>query len=185
MMSVWDDVWGLILDVQEDVTKYIGVIGSDHAYIHKGIGFNAFIDTGSISSAYRIGFTTPVTPYIHWRPLGITSSAAYTGIVMTEADSFSSGTTVTPVNRNRPMSATASAMQTFSKGVTSTPAGVIVGMSGVGSAGNPTAQAGGGAAADLEIVLKRNTSYVITLTPSASTICTLSLFWYEENSGGG
>ena len=169
---------------REGLTEYCGTISSDHAYIHQGKAWTAIINTGSISAAYNIGFTTPLSSsnkFAHWRPIGIDSSAEYVDIVLYEGDSFSGGTTVTPINRNREgFSSASSNMQTFSKGVTATPVGTIIQRTGIGISGNPVSKSGGGAAADQEIVLKSNTDYVIVLTPDAATICNLSLFWYEE-----
>ena len=169
----------------EDLTGYWGTIDSDHAYIHKGIAYKAIINTGSISAAYDIGFTTPTVAsgkYIHWRPIGITSSADYVDIQLTEDETISGGTTVTPVNMNR-LTTHTSDMQAFAKGVTCTPAGTLIDSTGIGSSGNPTAKAGGGAGAEQEIVLKQNTKYCITLTPDSATTCILQLFWYEETDG--
>lgn len=170
---------------QEELTKYVGVIGSDHAYIHDGIAFTAIINTGSISAAYDIAFTTPTLAsgkFIHWRPIGIDSSAGYVDFVLREGDSYSAGTTVTPINRNR-LSGNVTKMQTFVTNATATPTGTIIQRGGIGTSGNPASRAGGGSAAAQEIVLKQNTDYVLTLTPDSATVCNLSLFWYEEDKG--
>lgn len=169
----------------EDFTGYLGVISSDHAYVHQGKAFTAIINTGSISAAYDIAFTTPTAAsgkYVHWRPIGISSSADYVDVKLYEGDTFSGGTAVTPINRNRLSSATTT-MQAFVKNATATPSGTIIQAGGIGTAGNAATRSGGGAAADQEIVLKRNTNYVMTLTPDSATICVLSLFWYEEGLG--
>jgi hypothetical protein len=170
---------------QEALTKYLGFIDSDHAYIHDGIAFTAIINTGSISAAYDIAFTTPTADsgkYIHWRPIGIDTSADYIDYVMREGDSFSGGSDVTPINRNR-LSSNTSEMQTFVSNATATPAGTIIQRGGIGTAGNPASRTGGGAAAAQELVLKANTNYVLTLTPAGATVANLSLFWYEEGAG--
>jgi hypothetical protein len=172
-----------ILDqFQEGLTKYAATISSDHAYVHRGLAFTAIINTGSISAAYDIAFTTPEAAdgkYIHWRPIGISSSANYTGFTLYEGDTFSGGTAVTPVNRNRNASAT-SKMQAFVYGATATPAGTIIQAGGIGASGNPNARTGGGAGADQELLLKPDTNYVLTLVPAGATTCVLELFWYEE-----
>lgn len=170
-------------DFQEELTGYLAQISSDHSYVHKGLAYTAIVETGSISAAYDIAFTTPSLAsgkYIHWRPIGISSSADYVGFKLYEGDSFSSGTDVTPVNRNRSMSPNTSQMQAFVKGATATPTGTIISAGGVGTAGTPSARSGGGAAADQELVLKANTNYVLTLDPDGATECVLELFWYEE-----
>ena len=174
-----------IEEFQESLTKYMAIIDSDHAYIHDGIAFTAIIDSGSISAAYDIAFTTPTVDsgkYVHWRPIGIQTSADYCKYELREGDSFSSGSAVTPINRNR-ISTRTSSMQTFVKNATATPTGTLIQLGGVGTSGNPSSQSGGGSAASQEIVLEQNTNYVLTLTPDSATTVTLELFWYEEGSG--
>jgi hypothetical protein len=170
---------------KERLTGYIGTIGSDHAYIHKGIAFTAVIDVGSISAAYDIAFKTPKVEsgkFVHWRPIGLQTSADYVKIELREGDSFSSGTAVTPINRNR-ISDNVSVMQTFVKNATATPAGTLIGIGGIGTLGNAASRSGGGAGADEEIVLKQNTNYILTITPAGATSVTAELFWYEEDMG--
>lgn len=170
---------------QESLTGYKATISSDHAYIHDGIAFIALVNTGSISAAYDIAFTTPAATdgkFIHWRPIGFTTSANYIYWELTEGETASSGTTVTPINRNR-LSSNTSKMSYFAKGATCTPAGTIIDLGGVGSAGNPASRSGGGAGGDEEIVLKQNTTYCLTITPAGATTVTGKLFWYEESKG--
>ena len=169
----------------EAYTGYIGVIGSDHAYIHQGLAFTSIINTGSISSIYKISFKTPSVAdslWVHWRPTGVTSSADYVELEIYEGDAFTGGTSVTPINRNR-NSTTSSAMQAFYKGTTVTLAGTIVESAGVGSAGGFFSSSGGAASADQELVLKANTNYTIAITPAGTTTCIFELFWYEEGRG--
>lgn len=170
---------------REGLTGYAGVIGSDHAYIHDGKAFTALIDTGEITADYDIAFTTPTVAsgkFIHWRPIGVDTSSDYVLFTLREGDSFSDGTEVTPINRNR-LSSSVTAVQAFVKNATATPTGTIIQQGGVGTAGNPASRSGGGAAADQELVLKQNTNYVLTLSPNGATTVNLSLFWYEENAG--
>ena len=167
---------------QEDLTGYTAVISSDHAYIHDGIAFTGIINTGSISSAYNISFKTPASTFIHWRPIGIDSSADYVDFVLSEGDTYSGGTAVVPINRNR-LSSNTTDMQSFVKGSTVTPTGVIIQRGGIGTSGNRVSQTGCGSGADEELVLKQDTEYTLTLTPDGATICNLSLFWYEEGAG--
>jgi hypothetical protein len=170
---------------QERFTQYMGVIESDHAYIHLGIAFTSVIDCGSISAAYDIAFKTPTVEsgkYVHWRPIGIQTSANYCKFELREGDSFSSGSAITPINRNR-ISTRTSSMQTFVKNATATPTGTLIQLGGIGSSGNANSRAGGGSAAGQEIILKQNTNYILTLTPSGATTVTAELFWYEESKG--
>lgn len=176
---------GLMNQTVESLTGYQGVIGSDHAYIHKGLAFTATMTAGSISSAHNICFTTPTVAsgkFVHWRPVGITTSANYVAIQLSEGETYSAGTAVTPINRNRLSSATSS-MTLVSNGATCTPAGTVLLYSGIGTSGVPTARSGGGSGAAEELVLKQATKYCLTITPAGATTVNLDLFWYEESSG--
>lgn len=170
---------------KERLTGYVGTIGSDHAYIHDGIAFTSIISAAAVAAAYDIAFTTPTVEsgkFIHWRPIGITTSADYVDVKLREGDSFSGGSTITPINRNR-LSTNTSKMQAFVANATATPSGTVVQSTGIGTAGNAAARGGGGAGAEQELVLKQNTNYVLTLTPDSATDIIASLFWYEETAG--
>ena len=168
----------------EDFTGYVAVIDSDHAYIHKGLAFTTIIDTGTISSAYRIGFKTPTAESgkdLHWRPINLYSTLAGVRGVLTEADTYTGGTVQIPFNRNRDMKDELSVIQDIKKGVTATPTGVEIDSFYIGSAGNPSQRSGGSDGANEELLLAPDTDYVLTLTPSGNTVCYLNLFWYEED----
>jgi hypothetical protein len=172
----------------EDVTGYTGTISSEHAYIHDGMAYSAVINCGSISSAYNISFTTPPADkgYIHYRPLGITTSANYVGIILTEVETFSSGTAVTIFNRNRLLASLEPAkfktkMTSLKQGTTCTPSGTAIVNTGMGTSGVPSARSGGNDASASELVLIPNTTYNIALTPAGATTVTVELFWYEES----
>ena len=168
----------------ESFTGYVGVIDSDHAYIHLGMAFTAIVDTGTISSLYKISFKTPKLEdhlWVHWRPIGISTSAQYIEVNLYEGDSFSGGTTVPVINRNR-NSTEVTSVQSIVKGSTVTLNGTLISSTGIGTEGRRTAS-GGGAAADQELLLKGNTNYSIGITPAGSTACLLELFWYEEGRG--
>jgi hypothetical protein len=170
---------------QEGLTGFQASISSDHAYIHDGIAFTAIIEVTDVASAYDIAFTTPSVSsgkFIHWRPIGITSSANYVDIKLREGDTFSAGSAVTPINRNR-LATNTTNMQTMVTNATATPAGTVIQQTGIGTSGNPVAVSGGGAGAEQELVLAQDTNYVITITPDDTTTVVLSLFWYEENKG--
>lgn len=177
-----------IIGAIEKLTGYMGVISSDHAYIHKGKAYTAIIQAGSISAAYDICFKTPNPndsgtekgrEYIHWRPIGLTTSADYVAWQLTEGESYTGGSAVTPRNRNRNYDDD-SQMQAFVSNATCTPAGTLIAAGGVGTSGVVTAKSGGGASADDELLLKPDTVYCMTLTPDGATTVTAELFWYEE-----
>ena len=169
----------------ESLTGYNGVIQSDHAYIHDGLAFTAIVDLGSISSATKVSFKTPSSSsgkYVHWRPLGIQTSANYVKTSLIEGDAYTGGVAVTPINRNR-LSSNTSDMQSFVSGSTVTPTGTVIDLKGIGSTGNPSSRAGGGDSSAEELVLKQNTDYTLLIEPSGATNVTLELYWYEEPQG--
>jgi len=174
---------------QEGLTKYKGIISSDHAYIHQGKAFTAIINTGSIDAAYDIGFHTPTLndgKFIHWRPTLISISADYVDYGLYENNAYTDGSAVTPFNRNRNLKSThLTKMTNIVKGATATPAGILIQSLGVGSTGVPTAKSGGDTGAENEIVLLPDTDYVITLTPTGATTVIIELFWYEEEGYKG
>lgn len=175
---------GFTLTPSTDEFTGFGVsLTGDHSYIHRGKAYTALVDTGSISAPYKISFTTPAASaaYIHWRPIGITTSANYVAIALYEGDNYSAGSAVTPINRNR--NSVAASGVAMAKGTTVTPAGTIIDIGGFGTAGNPSAATGGAGGANEELVLKPATKYTLLLTPAGATLVTAKLFWYEESIG--
>lgn len=186
-MSSLESLREIAKQEQEGLTKYKGVINSDHAYVHQGKAFTAVISTGSISAVYRIAFQTPTVAsgkFIHWRPVAASTSAAYISIKLTEEETYTGGSAVTPINRNRNIAAVTT-MQAFVHNVTASPSGTVLQSLGLGTAGVPANNAGGGASSSQEIVLKPNTIYLVSITPAAATQVELDLFWYEEDGYQG
>lgn len=170
------------------LTGFYTVIQSDHRYIHRGWAFSGIIDLGSISTTQYIGFTTPSVEsgkYVHWRPIGADTSANFIKATLYEGDSYTGGSSVTPINRNRVLSDITTSMQDFSTGVTATPAGTKIQLAGIGTSGNPSARSGGAGGSEQELVLKANTSYVIEIVPDGATNATFDLYWYEEDGYDG
>jgi len=178
-MSI-SEITAISQEEQELLTKYKTVITSDHAYIHKGLGFKAIIKKASQTADFFIAFTTPASAKdIHWRPALVTTSTENVGFTVYEGDTFTGGTDVTPVCLNRKMDST-SAMQALKDGVTSTPTGTIIQsfQTGGGSGGNSI---GGGTSSSEERLLKQDTTYIVKVEPAGSTDITMELFWYEED----
>jgi hypothetical protein len=171
----------------EKLTGYLAFITSDHAYIHAGKAFTAILNTGSISASYKVAFKTPTVAsgkFVHWRPLKFTTSANYVQYTLYEGDTYTGGTAITPINRNRNLKLThLTTMQAFVKGVTSTPTGTIMDSGGIGTSGVPAASGGGSMGAVVELLLTPNTVYVLDLVPAGATVVTGKLFWYEESFG--
>lgn len=177
----------------ERLTGYVGVVQSDHAYIHDGIGFHV-TNTVTINDGATLKFQF-VTPnpedpatgkqkYIHWRPSSIGTSAA--GVRYTlyeESTSISGGSAVTKLNMNR-NSLKTSKIATFNTGVTATE-GTAIQFGVFGTAGNPAKAAGGGGGSENEQVLKGNTAYTINLVNlgGANSAVSYDFFWYEEEKG--
>ena len=179
----------------ENLTEYVGVIDSDHAYIHNGIGF---VLTGSTTIAnagtYKIKFTTPdITDndvikskqrYVHWRPSAITGlSGGITWVLYEESTTISGGSSGTILNLNRNSIKTSN--MTAIIGVTVGSDGTQIQIGGSGTAGNVARGAGGTSGAAQERVLKPNTDYTLTITNlyAGNNVTSYELFWYEENEG--
>lgn len=170
------------------LTGFYTVIQSDHRYIHRGWAFSGIVDLGTISTTQYIGFTTPTGAsgkYVHWRPIGADTSANFIKITLYEGDTYTGGSAVTPINRNRVLSDLTTDMQDFKSGVASTPSGTPIQIAGIGTAGNPTSRSGGAGGSEQELVLKADTSYVIEIVPDGSTDVTFDLYWYEEDGYDG
>lgn len=166
------------------------VMQNDHTYIHEGKAFTIIYNYTSLASAAQtyLGFTTPNAAsgiFVHFRPLGVSTTAS--GIIanLYENLSYSSGSAYTPFNRNRLSTKTATV--TAATGVTSTPGSeLIIAGASAGAAGNPVSSTGGAAPGSAEeIVLKQNTPYVIEVDNigASTTSGFVTLFWYEEGRG--
>jgi len=174
---------------QEGLTKYVGTISSDHAYIHQGKGKISIVEAGSISASYKIGFKTPKVAsgkYVHWRPVGLFSDADTVKYRLYEDNAYTGGTAndIETLNRNL-NGVTLSQMQDVKKGVTATLTGELIQLIRAGSTGNPSARSGGGAGADEERLLLPDTDYVVEILPGGATNVDVELFWYEENGYQG
>jgi hypothetical protein len=169
-------------------THFIGVIQSDHSYIHDGIGYLINVTSSSINagSSYNISVTTPKAEdgYIHWRPTNTGSTANMILVELWEGGSTSGGDEVTPMNRNRNSNRTS--LVSVKKGATITPTTLLDSYT-VGSAGGTQNRSGGGGVGSLEeIVFKPSTTYTIKITnigASTATTAYLTAFWYEESQG--
>ena len=181
-----------VLGGNEAVTGDVAVISTDHKYIHEGQAFSASIETTSIAAggSYEIRFKTPASTvgYVHARPTSISTTANLTKLAFYEGATFSgNGTAVTPLNRNRPTSATTAATL-VGKAATSSDTGDFMYAFTVGAGGGPQTRAGGGLPGEAdEWVLKADTEYLIVVSNIGSTTATvgyINLFWYEEELSG-
>lgn len=184
---------GALKKAIERLTGYVGVVQSDHAYIHDGIGFHVTnVVTINDGATLKFQFKTPDAldsttgkqKYIHWRPSSIGTSAAGVRYTLYEAStSISGGSDVTVLNMSR-VSTKTSNMQTFKTGVTATE-GTALQFGVFGTAGNPAKAAGGGGGSENEQVLKSNTEYTVNLVNlgGANSSVSYDFFWYEEEKG--
>jgi hypothetical protein len=181
----------ILQKAQEGLTGYLGVIQSDHAYIHDGIGYAALITSASIAAGadYKIQFTTPGEnsgKFIHFRPVHLTTTANVTRVRMYEdSTSISGGTAVTIYNHNR-LSTNVSGV-TINQGVTATNGNALPVGTVAGTDGNTASRTGGGTDGSAEEwVLKQGTEYTFMISNVGSTTATVAdliLFWYEELKG--
>lgn len=181
----------LFKNALDKFTGFVTQISGDHRYIHEGKAFS-LIGTATINdgATLKFSFTTPNTDintkkkYIHWRPAGITTSAAGLGYRLYRGStSISGGSSVTAQNKNH-NSLNVSQITNIMQGATATE-GTLVQAMNYGTSGNPVAASGGSGSADHEIVLAPNTAYTINLINlgGANSVVTWDFFWYEEDKG--
>lgn len=160
-------------------------IDNDHAYIHEGkLFYSSYKVTLTAGSSSYIALTTPNTDkVIHYRPVSITTSADKLTFLLYEAGTFTGGSDLIAINRNRKINVVAGT--TVKTAVTSTLDGTLLYTGFIGG-GTGTGQSRSGAdmGESKEWVLKKNTVYLIKLTNGSSSsneIC-LGLGWYEEDA---
>lgn len=173
----------------ESFTSAFKMITTDHAYIHDGIAYRVMGKTGSLAAGAKanVALTTPAgtVSYVHMRPAAFASTANLLEVRVTEGETVTGGTAITPANQNR--NASRASTVVVKSGVTVTPAGLNVGTYSIGSGGAPSVpQSGSGFGQDNEILLKPATTYVFEFENTGSTTATVAyynLFWYEEKRG--
>ena len=172
-------------NILEIFTGAVRNIDNDHAYIHEGKLFSAtYKATLTAGSSIYISFTTPNTDkVVHYRPASLTTSADNVTSLFFEGGTFTGGSPLIAVNRNRNSLSTAEVL--INTGVTSTLDGTLLhtGFLG-GGVGVGQSRSGGELGETQEWVLKKNTVYLIKLTngsTSSNTLC-LGGRWYEEDA---
>jgi hypothetical protein len=166
--------------LQERVTNGFSVITTDHGFIHEGIAYT-LSGTATVDTTYSLAFTTPADNYLHFKPLGVSSTGGPVTVTIVEGATFVGGSDATPRNRNR-LYADASAT-TCKVGVT--PSGGTVIFTGIiPSTTSGNQRIGATSEAAEEWVLKQSTVYIMTLSEAATgtVLCGYELFWYEEES---
>jgi hypothetical protein len=185
-VSSYDIAYRLEQIWQERVTKSPKFIDTDHAYVHEGNAFDAWV-TSTVSAVHR--FKTPAAtatyPYIHWRPSAVSVNAGNLIFQVydtnTSGDKLTGGSTFAPVNRK--YSSTKTSGVTFTVGVAaSSTDGYVEKYRRLAHGGTGPGQTAIGVSKGeaLEWILKPDTEYAIYITVSAATDVGLNLFWYEE-----
>lgn len=171
--------------VKETVTGGNMTISSDHAAIHAGYGFSANVRNTSVADASTLllEFKTPASSdtVVHMKSWEAWGEGGKNTFELLEAPTLTTGSTaITPVSRRR-IGVPPTSACTLKSDPTSISAGTsleatLFGGGGAGPGG------GGNRSADLEFVLKPNTTYLFRLTNNSGAAKGLSLwvFWYEE-----
>lgn len=182
-------VFEILRGMREDLTKYVGTIDSDHAYIHQGLAFTyAKVVTLGNGATKACILKTPAAStgkYIHWRPLSVSSANAGILVEFNESVEYTGGSDETDDvwNRNRNLDPTIRPTASLVDGtVVITDAGTALSKAQFGAGGRPNRASGGDGGADEEIVLKPSTDYMIRITNQGTSdnVVTIALFWYEE-----
>lgn len=165
---------------RERVTGAQCVITSDHANIHEGEGFNAWVYAeGAVDDAYvQLEFKTPLTGrYIHMKSM-VAMSEGLGSFEVIESPTLTTGSTAfvpTQLNRNNSTASTV----IIKSNPTTISGGTVLRAYLIGAG----KENGGPANNDTEIVLKPDTTYLFRVRNLAGAAKALSLylFWYEEN----
>ena len=171
-------------NIVEAVTGAIKTITSDHAAIHKGEGFgiSGIFSGVANSSTVNYAFKTPSVAsgkHIHLKYKDIQATANKIRVDLYEAptNAPTNGTDLTPVNRNRVGTPTATSMQAVKSGMT-------LDLTGATLLNSEQFVSNQARSLDIEYVLKPNTWYVRTFTNGTGGAADISFFefWYEEPS---
>ena len=180
-------MFGLLASAFDALTGFITQISGDHRYIHEGKAFSYIGNTGALtagSGTYSLAIQTPVDTSglrIHLRPAKFSSTANTMLLTIAEGSTITSGSIVTPINRNRNSSNTSRAI--VKAGVTVSLAGTVIDQEAVGGGANPSNNSGGSGGSAQEIVLKPGTVYSIKIDNIGATTAStgyFEIFWYEE-----
>ena len=173
---------------QERVTGGPKFIDTDHAYIHEGNAFDAFLfSTGSSIVRFKTPAATAAKPYIHFRPASISINAGTVRFQVydanTSGDKLTGGAAFTPVNRKYHSTSTAGTAVSIGVATSST-AGFVLkyDTAAFGGTGPGQTRIGVSKGEGLEWILKPNTEYALYLTSTAAQM-SANFFWYEEDDG--
>lgn len=166
----------------DKTTQAIKVIDYAHHEIHDGNHYKAGYQDTSMDTddTIAIVFTTPdTTKYMHWQ-LTSQSTGACTIQVFSGPTLSAEGTAVTPFNRNQNSTNTSDMVVKHTPTITSN--GTKIVEKWVGSVGFKETT-GGEHRGESEIILKRNTQYLVLCTANADAIkCAIGGDWYEHTN---
>lgn len=187
----------------EVLTGYKGIINSDHAYIHRAIGYFATLDIGYLAAAASesYSFKTPANKYLHFK------QAQLSGIGATVKLSMIRGTAANPLTIDSAgVDATELTGAHNANDNSSNVSGVVVKKTPtyvnnedgevwdyikvLGTSTNQFESVSEESHGEnFELVLKPDTYYVITFTNmsagggDAASNVSLRMFWYEQSDG--
>ena len=171
---------------QERVTRGPKFIDTDHAYIHEGNAFDAFLfstSTSGVVCRLKTPSTTAARPYVHFRPVSINISGGTVRFRVydtnTSGDRLFGGSTFDPVNRKYNSTRTAGTEITIGAAASSN--GFVLKYDTITFAGTGPGQTRIGASRGdgMEWILKPDTEYALYLS-ATSTSMGANFFWYEE-----
>jgi hypothetical protein len=167
----------------ERLTKAPKNIPTDHAYIHEGIFYEAYAKTTlATAGTTTIALTTPANKYLHQNPSRVVTNADNLTITVYEAQTYTGGTAITPVNHNRNSSNTSGA--TIRSSATATATGTAIQQIYIGGGtGSGSTRSGSDFGNFNEWILKPKTTYlyVITNGSTSSNTVQINFAWYEED----
>ena len=165
-------------------------ISKEHQRIHEGsaysLGVNLSIQTSDIGA---ISITPGTGVNVHLKSLSFAALGGPVTISLLEEYTFGSGSTLTPMNRNR--TGTQNVSSAACEGSADATVTYVSGapIQTLDTMYIPTSTVGDlmfgyGSATDLEWILKPDTKYVIAITNGAigTSVVQCNMFWYEQEA---
>ena len=188
----------LLTSADEGLTGAVRVINTDHAYIHDGIGFKAYLDIGELSTTEEYLIRPNEMKYLHFKNLTLQALGGTVKVsikrgttanpLVIDSDGSAATELTGPNNLNDVSDATSGVV------ITKTPT-YVDNQNGeewavikvLGDATNQfTSVATTNANDNEELVFKNNTPYILRVEPIGTETpenVFLTTFWYEEAEG--
>jgi len=174
---------GLLVLKQDKETEAITMIEYEHHEIHSGSSFmvtyfDADVDSTETSDILLVTPNTTKWGHLIWEISGTLVTTVY---IYEAATTSADGTGLTEVNQDRNSSTAATIVATHTPSVTS--AGTEIYSKSFGTSSGPNAKSGGLSHADMEIILKQNTKYLIRVdSDTDNNRISFVLRWYEHTN---